>query len=237
MLALPRLCRTPRRLAVARAVVTTGGLLFVFSSLAWILPALHPEPYEWRWLAFDRALFGGDPTVAAQAWHAPLFVEVLQLCYAAFYFVPIVVIAAAWHRHGLAVFDRCLALVLFGFLTSYVGYLIWPTLPPSRYLWHTREIEGVWLARELHAALAAAELHRWNCFPSGHTMLSVLSLVLAWRHVRSVFWILLVPATLLVLSTVVLRYHYVTDVLAGLLGVPLALAAGERILRADDAST
>ena len=39
---------------------------------------------------------------------------------------------------------------------------------------------------------------------------------------RGVFWVLLPIVAGLLLSTVVLRYHYVFDVVAGLCGVPLA---------------
>ncbi len=231
VLAIPRLV-CDERLPLARAVFTAPALLFVFSSLAWVLPALHPEPFEWRWIAADRALFGGDPSVAAQALLHPFVVEALQACYAVFYFVPIAVVIATWRRHGRAAFERCLFFVEFGFLISYQGYLLWPTLPPERFLVHELPIEGLWLASDLHAALATAELHRWNCFPSGHTMLSVMSLVLAWRFVRGVFWCLLPIVALLVVSTVALRYHYVVDVLAGLLGVPVAFALGARASRA-----
>ncbi len=228
--ALPRQFRRPLPLAIARGCFTTVALVTVFSSLAWILPALHPEPFEWDWIAFDRSLFGVDPTVALQPLLVPVVVEVLQLCYAMFYFVPMVVVAAAARRGGLVAYDRCLALVAFGFLFSYLGYLLWPTLPPYRFLWHERAIEGVWLAADLHAGLESAELHRWNCFPSGHTMLSVLSLVLAWRHARSTFWWLLPGVVLLVFSTVALRYHYVVDVIAGLGLVPVALRLGRRAI-------
>ncbi|MBI5850052.1 MAG: phosphatase PAP2 family protein [Planctomycetes bacterium] len=230
VLAIPRLVRE-ERLPLARAVFTAPALLFVFSSLAWVLPALHPEPFEWQWIAADRALFRGDPSVAAQALLHPLVVEALQACYAVFYFVPIAVVIAAWRRHGRVAFEQCLLFVEFGFLLSYQGYLLWPTLPPERFLVHEVPIQGLWLASDLHAALATAELHRWNCFPSGHTMLSVMSLVLAWRFVRGVFWVLLPVVLLLVVSTVALRYHYVVDVLAGLLGVPLAFALGARVIR------
>lgn len=45
-------------------------------------------------------------------------------------------------------------------------------------------------------------------------MLSLVSLALAWR-VRALFFGLLPVVSLLVFSTVALRYHYVVDVLAG----------------------
>ena len=55
------------------------GLPTVFSAVGLLLPALHPQPYEWACIAFDRWLFGVDPTVAMQRWLTPPVVELLQL--------------------------------------------------------------------------------------------------------------------------------------------------------------
>lgn len=226
---VPRLGRSRMERAIARGAFSTIGLFTVFSSLSLVLPCVNPEPYEFTWISADRALFGCDPTVAAQALLWPPFVEVLQLCYASFYFVPMVVVLGASWRGGLGVFERGLDLVVLGFALSYLGYMLWPTLPPYRFLEHDVPLRGVFAAEWLHAVLNEAEFHKWNCFPSGHTMLSVLSLAIAWRHARRLFWALLPVVSLLVLSTVVLRYHYVVDVIAGLAGVPLTLWLGRRV--------
>ena len=39
----------------------------------------------------------------------------------------------------------------------------------------------------------------------------------AWRFSRKFFWVLSVIGSSLILSTVILRYHYVVDVFAGIL--------------------
>ena len=218
----------------SRGVFTLVTLPVVFSTIGLVLPAVHPEPYEWTWIAWDRALFGTDPTVALQAVLWPPFVELLQWVYASFYFIPIAALIACWRRGGGAAFDRGLTIVAFGFLLSYLGYFLLPTLPPYRFLHHEHPIEGVWLAAQVRHLLDVAETNRWDCMPSGHTMLSVVSLVLVWRHARAVFWWLLPIVTLLVFSTVGLRYHYVVDVLAGLLLVPVAVAIGGWLHRHAD---
>jgi membrane-associated phospholipid phosphatase len=54
-----------------------------------------------------------------------------------------------------------------------------------------------------------------DCFPSGHTELTVLVLYYARKFDRRIFWWLLPFGIGIVLSTVYLRYHYVIDVIAG----------------------
>jgi membrane-associated phospholipid phosphatase len=55
-----------------------------------------------------------------------------------------------------------------------------------------------------------------DCMPSGHTMLTLVNIILAF-HFRSRFrWVFVVIGGSLIVSTVYLRYHYVVDVLVGI---------------------
>jgi hypothetical protein len=212
-----------------RAAFSIVAIPAVFTALAIVLPGVHPEPFEFTWIAFDRWLCGTDPTVELQALYWGPFIDLLQIAYAVFYLVPVVAVLLAGLESGRSGFADGLDVVVVGFLLSYLGYLIWPTIGPETYLPHDAPIEGPLCAASVHAAIVAAEIHRWNCFPSGHTMLGVLSLVVVVRHARRWAPVFAVPVALLVTATLVLRYHYVADVLAGLLGVPLAVVVVRRI--------
>jgi membrane-associated phospholipid phosphatase len=63
-----------------------------------------------------------------------------------------------------------------------------------------------------------------DAFPSGHTLVTLLSMAWAWRYRLRVRWPVTVLGVLLVLSTVYLRYHYVVDVLTGSVLAVLCLA-------------
>lgn len=202
----------------ARGAFALAGVPLVFCSMGLVLPAIHPEPWEWTWMHWDRALFGADPTVAAQSWLEPWSIEVLQWVYTAFYAIPIVTVAVLGWRRGQLEFDRALITVTFCFFATYLCYFLWPTLPPYLFLPHDQPLEGTFLAGTMNSALESMELHRWNCFPSGHSMLSLVCLTLAWR-VRALFWCLLPIVVLMIVSTIALRYHYVQDVIAGSLMV------------------
>ncbi len=51
--------------------------------------------------------------------------------------------------------------------------------------------------------------------PSGHTQIVLMTLSLAYRYGRVLFYLLLPLICALILSTVYLRYHYVIDLLVG----------------------
>jgi membrane-associated phospholipid phosphatase len=211
------------------------SLPVVFSSLGWLLPAVNPEPWEWRWLALDRAVFGFDPTVAMQKLLSPLLTDLLQVTYVSFYLLPVAACLVVLRVAGTPAFDRALTIVVFAFLLSYLGYLLFPTLPPSRCLDHGPPLCGLWCTEPLHRFVDAAEWHRWDCFPSGHTMLAVISALLVRRWARRWFWPFAVVVTLLILSTMALRYHWVSDVVAGALLAWPALRLGDLLLDRDGA--
>jgi membrane-associated phospholipid phosphatase len=207
--------RSPAAARPWRTALAIGGLPVVFSAMVWLLPAVHPEPYEYLWLDLDRALFGGHLGAVAAPWLPPAVVEVLQVIYAVFYAIPILAGVGAGLRCGAAAFDRALLLVAASFLASYLGYLLVPTLGPKVALAFPTELEGLWLTPSLREAIDAGEANPWDCFPSGHTMLTVTSLIVLWRWNRRWFAWLFVPALLLIASTMLLRYHWAIDVVVG----------------------
>lgn len=210
-LALHRSHDAPRVLRAALAVI---GLPVVFSSLCWLLPGVHPEPYEFAFLAIDRGLFGSDAGRLADRL-PPWLVELLQVVYASFYGICVASALGAGKRSGRAAFDRAVLLLVGGFLTSYLGYLLVPTLGPKVVLVFEREITGLWATPMLRASIDGGEANPWDCFPSGHTMLALTSLLILWRWNRRWFAWFLLPCLLLIASTVLLRYHWAIDVLAG----------------------
>jgi membrane-associated phospholipid phosphatase len=86
--------------------------------------------------------------------------------------------------------------------------------------------EAVQLIRRM---LDRAEGVTRDCFPSGHTELTMLVLYCAWRFERRAFWIMVPPACVLVISTVYLRYHYVIDVIAGAVVAVAIMALADRL--------
>ena len=66
------------------------------------------------------------------------------------------------------------------------------------------------------------ESTKTDAFPSGHTMVTLATLLCARRRARDVFNVLLPIGSLLIAATVLLTYHYLVDLLAA---VPFLVAS------------
>lgn len=189
-----------------------------------LIPLINPRVYDGLILSVDRMLFfGHDPTALMERIMHPGLTEVFQLVYASFYFLPLSLCILLYRSHDKTAFHVAASTILMGFYLSYMGYYVMPVAGPRYHvaLQHARPLEGVFLFDTVRSMLDAAEGMMYDCMPSGHTLVSVLTTLLAIRYRKGFFAPLAaVWSAVLVFSTVYLRYHYVVDLLAGgLLGI------------------
>jgi membrane-associated phospholipid phosphatase len=128
--------------------------------------------------------------------------------------------------------EQVMFIIVYGFLLSYIGYITLPAIGP-RFTLHnflnlSNELPGVFLTEPLRTLLdrgegvmpgmpIAAILSHVNrdAFPSGHTDITLLTMVMAFQFRARLRWVILVIGASLIFSTVYLRYHYVFDLFAG----------------------
>lgn len=192
-------------------------------------------------IATDRLLcFGANPTywLASHLPNSPWLTCPLMISYSLFYFIPISLVVEFYlrSRSGDTLarehVNDFVFIVVYGFLISYASYFILPSIGPRFYLHDffalSRDLPGGTVTEFLRNLLNRGEnieigmtlpqiVQKVSCdaFPSGHTDITLLSVLFAFRYRASLRWYLLVIAASLVLSTVYLRYHYVTDLLGG----------------------
>ncbi len=125
-------------------------------------------------------------------------------------------------------------IIVYGFMLSYIGYIFFPSIGP-RFTLHnflnlSKELPGLWLTEPLRNLLNLGEgikpgmsitniishVNR-DAFPSGHTDMTFLSIVLAFKFRAKIRWVIFIIGASLIFSTVYLRYHYVIDLVAGVM--------------------
>jgi membrane-associated phospholipid phosphatase len=188
-----------------------------YKVVALLIPAVRGVQKDAEMARLDRMLWGANPTVWLERVHEPWLTEILQVVYSLF--VPAVLLVAVllWRKRRLEAFRYYAFLIALGFLASYVGYMLVPVRGPRFFLAGEQhfELRGWWLSGWLQHTLDRLESAHYDCFPSGHTELTLLAWWSSRQISRKLFRVFSVYTVLIVFATVYLRYHYTIDVFAG----------------------
>jgi membrane-associated phospholipid phosphatase len=207
----------------------------IFDSLGDLIPSIWPRFLDDILIHIDHGLFGVDPTVWMERFIHPVLTNLLQLAYTSYYFIPISLGIVLAVRKKEKNFDEAVFGIVLCFYLSYIGYLLFPAIGPRFTLDHlqTTGFQASPMALAIQNALNRLENTKTDAFPSGHTAVALMTLYYAWKaRERVLFWILLPVVSALVVSTVYLRYHYVIDVIAGVLLSAFTIYLAPRIYRA-----
>lgn len=228
---LKRAAPKNRALLMAYLVSPFVLILAVFQGMGLIIPHLREQTADAALAALDVRLFGSDPTRWLEGDLTPGWASLLQYCYLTYYVI-FVVLAVALLRRSRGRF--CLShsgAVVGCLLTTYLGYYLVPALGPRGHFEYAAPLPLDGVAAGINRVLDDLEYIKLDAFPSGHTALSVLNLLLLFRLRSFTRWYLVLPVLGVIVSTVVLRYHYAIDVLAGLLCTLIWFPWGLRLTR------
>ncbi len=209
-------------------------VLGIFEGMGAILPHLRADVVADRkadrWLAgADVSLFGSDPTRWFSPVLAPWSVLVLQICYASYFFIaPTVAFVLLW-RGRYRSFLSWAAVIIGCFFTTYVGYYLVPAYGPRTFNHYTTPIPHHAVSRAIYDVIDSLDYIHLNAFPSGHTAVALVCLAALFYEARRLAWVFLPLVAGLIVATVALRYHYLVDVLAGILVAAIWIPWGARV--------
>jgi membrane-associated phospholipid phosphatase len=169
---------------------------------------------ERRFLRFDRFLYRNGLTslVAHTPWP---FLDFLEFAYlSCFIFVPGGMLVLALSGHAASA-DRFWTIVLAGEFGSF-GVLPWIQTCPPRDVEPPDPINSRGLiVRRLNLYMCGRTSIGWNTFPSGHVAGALAAALAVSEAVPAATAPMFVGAGLIAVSTIVGRYHYAVDAVAG----------------------
>lgn len=236
----------PKLLILFRRLYFALMIYYVYDQAQYYIRVTNPYLYDDILIKWDYALFGTNPTQWLSKLSFPAFTEYLQLSYMLYFFMPLLHGTEIHYRGKEGQFDEFSRMITFSFYMSYLLYFIMPAIGP-RFTLHdfsqmNTDLPGLWLTnffREFintggsipHYAIHPDILVNRDCMPSGHTWLTMVNMIMAFRYRSKFKWFFLVFGSSLIFSTIYLRYHYVVDVLAGVTCVILAIRLEPKILK------
>ena len=189
-------------------------------------------------IAIDKFIFGVNPTQYLHQFANPILTEVLQIAYASFFIMPLVLLLELQIKKNILRYKFLAFTLALGFVLSYIGYFLVPAIGPRFTLhdFHMTNIElpGLWLTNYLREIINAGEsipagtpnpieVVQRDVFPSGHTQMTLITMYLAYKFKTKTRCYIYPIGTLLIFATVYLRYHYVIDLIGGLIFMILTM--------------
>ena len=219
-------------------------VLITFKELYFMIQPIRIYDHDNMFILIDRWIFGTDPTQFLWQISTPWLTEILQIIYGTFYILPILLGLFLLRKKRYVAMDYAVFIVVYGFYLSYLGYFIWPGIGP-RFTLHNfdtinQDLPGLFLTNFLRelvnsgesipaGTLNPAAVVQRDIFPSGHTMITLIVMYLSVRLKSRSKYFFVPVGTLLIFSTVYLWYHYVIDLIGGLLFMIFALWSGRYI--------
>jgi len=217
-------------------------VLLTFKEIYLMIKPIRQIDYDQLLIQADRFLFGTDPTVALFSISNPLLTEILQIAYATFFFLPVILAIDLMMSDRMKEVKYEAFIIVYGFFLSYIGYFLVPAIGP-RFTLHefaavNSELPGLFFTNFLRevvnagesiqsTTINAAEIVQRDCFPSGHAQMTLLIMYLSVKFKSKVKYFILPDGILLIFATVYLRYHYVVDIIAGAIFMVFTLWTGK----------
>lgn len=225
-------------------ILPVGYMLY--SQVHNYIPLVNPGNFDPVLAAWDRGIFGVNPTEWISRFANPILTEYLQIWYN-FFQMMLVVPAVEFFRRHYEHFRIYSSILLLGFCLSYLLYFIMPAIGP-RFEIHDfhaidRELPGLILTEPFRDLINAGnnippdemanpyDYVNRDCMPSGHTMMSLLAILLVWSYRSRWRLLITVGGASIIVSTVYLRYHYVVDIIVGALLAVILFLAHRSVLR------
>jgi membrane-associated phospholipid phosphatase len=209
-----------RFLSVTRNIIfPVLCIIILFDSLGYVVHRINPQDIDYLLIRMDYLIFGVYPTVYLERFSYPLLIDIFQLAYSTYYFMAIAFAVLLKIEEKHEAFDKYAFYILLCYYLSFICYMLFPALGPRFTIEHlqTMNIDGSTVSKTIQDILNNLEGVKRDAFPSGHTAIALVVLYSAFRYARRFAYVLMVPVILLIFSTVFCRYHYVVDLMGGIL--------------------
>lgn len=220
-------------------------LIFIFfKELYGMVDPIRGIIYDDILILIDRFIFRFNPTVELYKIANPYLTELLQIVYGTFFFLPVILGIELIRQKKSDEFNYSAFIIVYGFVLSYIGYIIVPAIGP-RFTLHNfetnnLELPGLFVTDFLREIVNSGEsipagtlnpalIVQRDVFPSGHTQMTLLVMFLSVKFGSKLKWFFIINGSLLIFATVYLRYHYVVDLIGGLLFMIFTLWSGRYI--------
>lgn len=211
---------------ILRFVADFGPIGYIVGLYLYLNPILDavnlPVADDWL-IEADQRIFGMQPSIWLDQNLPHWAFDLLLGAYTTYFVWPALLGLVLWFKRKELQFDEWVTALMFFYAVNYAFYSLVPAMGPRYFqaAYFDGPVPGLFFASELDLLFQASPLAR-DCFPSGHTGITLLVLGFSWREERRFFWGVLPVGILLIAGTLAGRFHYGIDLIAA---VPLTITS------------
>ncbi len=186
-------------------------------------------------IRLEERIFGCQPSMEwSRIWPWAWFHELMEFAYFTYYFLAVAFLVLVFKAKGIAEDERWDAVRDFirdlsaTMIICYTMYTLFPAWGPKYFRAGYVEVGG-WIFTDLMHYIHDNGALLGAAFPSSHVAASMIPWWHTWHHFPQHRWWMTAIFVLLCMSTVYNRYHYVVDVIAGLMLGGLVIYTGTRL--------
>jgi len=206
--------------------------LFCFEELGKLVHLVTPGWQDAKLIAADYWLTGVHPAVWLEQFATPARNDFMQFAYLTYFTYLLVLGGVLYYRRDWRGYWSVMTYSAAGYAIGYCIAILYPIESPwfaMAAAWHG-SLQGGPFTAAINFIEGFGRV-RGAAFPSEHVAGSVAALWGAWRHRRWLFWVIAPLVTCMCVSTVWGRYHYVADVLAGMVTGTLGYVIGSWLMK------
>jgi membrane-associated phospholipid phosphatase len=203
-----------------------------FEELRGLVHLVFPGWFDAGLLRFDFWLCGVQPAMWMSQFARPALNDFMQFSYMTYFVYLVLLPALLYARRETRAFWTVMTSTALAHYTVYTIAVLFPIESPHFSLAHAQlaPLSGGLSTALIEAIESYGRVHG-AAFPSAHVAGSMVAILCAWRYRRWLFWVTLPFFVSMMVATVYGRYHYVADVLAGMLVGAAGYAAGLKLMR------
>jgi len=205
--------------------------IFFFEELQGLVHAIFPGWFDGWLIRFDFNLAGVHPSVWLARFSNPALNDFMQFAYMTYFLYLVILPAILYAEKDRIAFWNVMVSTAVANYTVYFIAVLFPIESPYHALaaMNTTPLHGGYFTTVIEFIERFGRVHG-GAFPSAHVAGSMVAILASWRYRRWLFWVCLPFFVNMCVSTVYGRYHYIADVLAGIVVGALGFAVGSRLM-------
>lgn len=212
--------------------------ILLYEETGYLIHLIFPQSFDPLINQLELALFGVYPTVWTQKFIYPGLNEFMMFSYSSYYFLLAVLGLGLFLGRKIREFDGLFFTSAVAYYISYLGFVLFPVEGPRFALLsqYQVEINGGFFTSLAQGLIDMAGI-QGAAMPSSHVAVAVVVVVYARRHHRFLYWALSPLVASLAVSTIYGRFHYVSDVIAGILVGAVSILLCDKVIKKENVQT